>query len=68
MLRMLHARERRKMPTEFLCGNLNGRDLLEGLGISGRIVLELMLKKGVMLWTGFIRFETGVSGGPLWKR
>jgi len=51
---MLHARERRKMPTEFLCGNLNGRDLLEGLGISGRIVLELMLKKGVKLWTGFV--------------
>ena len=29
-------------------------DLLEGVGISGRIVLELMLKRGVKLWTGFI--------------
>jgi len=42
------------MHTKFLSGNPKGRDLLEGLGVCGKILLKWVLnKKIVKLWTGF---------------
>ena len=45
-----------------LMGNLKERDHLEGLGIDGRTVLELLLKKyNGRAWTGLIWLRTGKS-------
>lgn len=37
---------------------------LEDLGVNGRIIVKLKVKKGVCkAWTGLIRLKTGTSGG-----
>jgi hypothetical protein len=44
--------------------NLKGRHHLEFLGADGMIILEWILRKlGGNLWTGFIWFRIGTSGG-----
>ena len=47
--------EKRKGPYRFLMGNIRERDHLEELGVDGRIVSKLILKK----WVGEAR--TGFS-------
>jgi hypothetical protein len=46
--------------------NLQERDLLEGLGVDGRTILEWILKKYVSIrGTGLIRLRIGIIGEPL---
>jgi hypothetical protein len=40
--------------TGFLWGNQKERDRLEDSGIDGRIISQLIFKKGVGAWTGMI--------------
>jgi hypothetical protein len=50
--------------TKFWVENLKGRDCLKDIGVDGSITLEWILEKyGGKLWTGFIWFRIGTSGG-----
>jgi hypothetical protein len=50
----------------FFLKSLEGRNLLEGIGVDGRVILKLVLKKlGGRVWTGFIWLRLGTSGGIL---
>jgi hypothetical protein len=58
-----HARERSEMHTKFCSGNLKGRYHLEDLGVDGRIILKLILKKGSgAVYTKFTQISIGSSG------
>ena len=51
------------MHTRFWLGNLKAREHLEYLGIDGRIILKLMLKKETgWAWTSLIWFRIVTSG------
>jgi hypothetical protein len=53
-----------KDETLFWSENLKGRCHLKDLGVDGRIIVECALGKyGGKVWTGFIWFRTGTSGG-----
>jgi hypothetical protein len=52
------------MCTKFWTEILKSSDHSEDLGIDGRIILKCIIKKkGATVWTGFIWFRTGASGG-----
>ena len=47
----------------FWCANLAERDHFEDLGIDGRIILKLFVRKSFRrLWTEVIWFRRGTSG------
>jgi hypothetical protein len=51
-------------------GDLKGRDYLQSLGLSRRIILKCILKNraGVGIWSGFMLPRIESSGGILWAR
>jgi hypothetical protein len=53
----------------FWWGNLRKRDLLEDLGIDGRIILKGIFKKwNGMVWNGLIWLRAGTGGRLLWPQ
>jgi hypothetical protein len=61
--------KRLEMRTNFLLENLNGRDHSEDLGIDGKIILKLILRKlSGRMWTSLILLRIGVGGGLWWTR
>jgi hypothetical protein len=52
--------------TEFWSGNLRERDYLEDLGVDGRVILKLIIKKwDGEAWAGLIWLRIGAGGGSL---
>jgi len=52
------------MYTKFWSENLEGKDHSGRLGIDGKVILEWILEKQIgKVWTGFIWFRIGISGG-----
>ena len=50
----------------FWWGNLRERDILEDLGVEGRITLRWIFRKwDVVVWTGSIWIMIGTGGGQL---
>jgi hypothetical protein len=50
-----------------LVGNLRNRGLLEELGIDGRIILELILRKfRKRVWTAFVWLKVMSNGELFW--
>jgi hypothetical protein len=47
------------MDMRFWWGNLRERDILEDLGVDGRIILKLILRKSVGEGVGLDRFGSG---------
>jgi hypothetical protein len=61
--------ERWEVRKIFWLESLKGREHSEDLGVEGRIVIKWILGKHCeKVWTGFIRFRSGTSGGLLWTR
>jgi hypothetical protein len=38
------------------------KDYLGDLGINGRIILMILKKEGMIMWTGFLKLRIGTSG------
>jgi hypothetical protein len=53
------------MHTKFWSGNLKKKDHVGDLGVDGGITLIWLLKKRVVMFTGFIWLRTETSGGLL---
>jgi hypothetical protein len=49
----------------FWLGKLREKDLLEGLGVDGRIMLKGNFKKWDGAWSGLVWLRIGTSGGIL---
>jgi len=61
--------EKRRRHTGFWWENLCERDHLEILGVDGRIIIKIILKKSFgSLWAGFVCLKIWRFGGFLWKR
>jgi hypothetical protein len=54
--------------TKFWWGNLSERDYLENMGIVGRIILKLFLRKSDWVWIGLIWLRIRNSDGLLGMR
>jgi hypothetical protein len=48
--------------TNLQSGNLKERDHLADLDVNERIILELISKKCMWMWTGFIWLRIGTNG------
>jgi hypothetical protein len=53
------------MHKKFWSRNLKGRDLSQNIGVDGRILERILEKWCRKMWTGFIWFRIGISGGLL---
>jgi len=60
---MWHIGEREEVHTGFGWGYLKERDYLEDLGVDGKVILKLTLKKSVYrAWTRLIWLRIGTYG------
>jgi hypothetical protein len=62
----VHELGKGEIVTKFWSAHLEERELLEHLGIYGRIILKWIFKRDdIKYWTAFIRHEVETSGTAL---